>query len=182
MLDSILLILLGTLVIFCAAQLLQIKRNTIIDDAELKNYFNDSLNSVLLQQNKELAKSYVAEQAIASRIEMHLKEGSFDLRDFADEASQRAVVYAIEKAEANVKLAEDSLFGVKQTIASVQKTLDQELERNWQKNVELYKNTLKELTRQENILENRVDEAYSYLKELTDAIIDPKNDQPTSGN
>jgi len=182
MLNSILLVVITLILIFCAVQLVQIKHGVTMESVELRYYFNDSINSVLRQQNKELAKTYAEEERIASRIEMHFKQGDFNLADFADSVSKRAIVLAVDKAEFAVKLAENDLSRVRDAISNAQATLDRDIRSNFSGNIEQDKNILKELKRQEGFLEQRVNNAYTYLNKITSTILSQTSDQPESQN
>ena len=148
----------------------KIKENSAIKTDDLKYYFNDSVNSVLRQQNEELAKTYVEEQRLVSRIEMHLKEGSFNFAEFSDSVGQRALALAIKKAEEAVVLAESDLCRTKQSISNAQLRLNDHVASGIASMVNGDKEALRELNKQEEITKKRVAEAHEYLNELVSLV------------
>ena len=122
------------------------------------------------------------EKRILDKINQYLEQDDFNLIDFADKTTQRAIILAAEKAEFALGLAESDLADVRSKISEVQKDLNLDLEHGFINSVaETKKSILKELNRQEGIIKKRVDEAQAHLKRLTDAILSKTpHDQPKS--
>lgn len=180
MLNSILLGAIVVLLTICIALIFGVKRKMSTDLTEaIKYHTNISVDAIMRQRDEELAKSYAEEKRILDKIELYLEQGNFDLIDYADKITQRVIILATEKAEFALKGAENDLENVEKTISKVQNDLNDDLKYGRIASVESKKNIIKELNRQKDFIEQRVDEAQARLENLTDAILSQtSHDQP----
>lgn len=162
MLNTVLLAVIAILLVFCVTILLKIRDNA----KNISVDYEKDINNVLKQQNKEMASFYAEEQRLLNQIESLVEEDQLDLSEFTDSTSKRALALAITKAADAVALAESDLEAVRTQLSKSQQSMAEHTEGELGslalRDKEIYSN----LKRQEQVAEERLDNALCYLEKL----------------
>ena len=129
----------------------------------------NTVRDALDQEVQELAKTYAEERRLIQWIEELSAKGELDIEQISTAAKKRAYALAIKKAEEAVTLAEGSLAECKEKIFDEQRELFNEVRMGYTGSLlNSRKEHLKELTKQEKILKERLESIREKLASLTE--------------
>lgn len=160
------IVLVLILIVLCIIAITLVNRYN--NEPNLGKMIHDSVEYLMTEKTKEIARAYSEERRLIQWIEELARTGILDTSQLATQTVQRAYALTVKKAEDALVTAETSLAETKRSITQLQKRLNDEISQGYNTSAEKTKKSLKDLKEQEKIAEQRVENERKKLMSLTE--------------